>query len=228
MRTTVARLGPVVALMSAFMLMTAPSAFAHEHRHVDGLDLIVGWGVEPTVAGFPNKVQFVAAHADGTPAEGGTLQAEVLFGDKNSTQKSQPIDLVPSDETPGEYDGFIIPTRPGTYSFHITGKIGSTSLDEFFTSSETTFDDVADPQGQQFPAKDPTAGQLSQKIDRLDGRLAAVQKAAVSAAKSADDAAKTARLLAVVGIVLGAIALGTSVTLSRTARRPGPLRPARG
>jgi hypothetical protein len=228
MRTTVARLGPVVALMSVVMLVTAPEAFAHEHRHVDGLDLTVGWGVEPAVAGFPNSVQFIAAHANGTPAEGGTVQAEALFGDKDSTQKSQPIDLVPSDETPGEYEGFIIPTRPGTYTFHITGIIGSTNLDEFFTSSETTFDDVADPQGAQFPAKDPTAGQLSQKIDRLDGRLAAVQKAAVSAATSAGDAARTARVLAIVGIALGALALSTALALSRSSRRSGSNRPARG
>jgi hypothetical protein len=222
MRTSIARLGPLAVLMGAFVVMTAPAAFAHEHRHVDGLELTVGWGVEPTFAGFPNKVQFIAAHGDGSPAEGGTLQAEVLFGDRNSSQKTQPIDLVPSDETPGEYDGVIIPTRPGTYTFHITGKIGTATLDEFFTSSETTFDDVADPQGAQFPAKDATSGQLSQKIDRLDSRLAGVQKAAESAAKSAKDAAGTARLFAIVGIALGAIALGTVTALSRRAR------PARG
>jgi hypothetical protein len=218
MRKTIARLGPLVALMGAFMLITGPSAFAHEHRHVVGLELTVGWGVEPTFAGFPNKVQFIAAHADGSPAEGGTLQAEVLFGDRSSSQQTQPIDLVPSDETPGEYDGVIIPTRPGTYTFHITGKIGSATLDEFFTSGETTFDDVADPQGAQFPAKDPTSGQLSQKIDRLDSRLAGVQKAAESTASSAKDAATTARLFAIVGIALAAVALGATTALSRRSR----------
>jgi hypothetical protein len=49
-----------------------------------------------------------------------------------------------------------------------------------------------------------------------------VQEAAVSAATSAEDAAKTARILAVVGIALGAIALATTAALSRRSRpRPG-------
>ena len=218
MRTTVARFGPMVALIGAFMSVTAPAAFAHEHRHVDGLELTVGWGAEPTFAGFPNTVQVAVAQPDGTAVEGGTLEAEVLFGPQGSNQGSQPIDLVPSDETPGQYGGIIIPTRPGTYTFHITGTVGGAAIDEVFTSGEQTFDDVADPQGAQFPAQDPTSGQLSQKIDRLDGRLAGVQKAAVSAATSAEDAAKSARILAIVGIALGAIALATTAALSRRSR----------
>lgn len=220
MRKVIARLGSFLALIGALILLFSSSAFAHETRKEGDHVFVVGWGVEPVVAGFPNTVLVEASHSDGRPVEGATLQAEVLFGNQTSDQKSQAIDLVPSDEAPGTYNGFIIPTRPGTYTFRVFGQLGKgENLDAYFTSGPQTFDDVEDPQGAQFPAKDPTAGQLSEKIDRLDVRLATIQESAVSAARSADDAAGTARLLAIVAIALAVIALGASIVLPIVSRR---------
>lgn len=42
--------------------------------------------------------------------------------------------------TPGDYRGWLIPTRPGKYTFHFTGTIKGDPIDERITASPTTFD----------------------------------------------------------------------------------------
>lgn len=202
-------------LILAFMLagVVAAGSFApalaHERVGVGGHTVVVGWLDEPAFAGFKNAVQFIATHnADGDPVTGARLRVEVIFGDRDGEEKMGPMDLGAAFGSAGEYHAFLVPTRPGTYTFHITGSLGEGEpIDRFFTSGEQTFADIEDPAAVQFPANDPTAGQLSEKIDRVDGRLASVQEAADSAARSASDAADTARLLAIVGIALGGLAL---------------------
>jgi hypothetical protein len=105
------------------------------------------------------------------PVTDGDLEAEVVFGDPDSDTRSAQIVLDPSDEAPGQYFGGIIPTRPGTYSFHITGTAGGQTIDEMFISGEQTFDDVINPAEAEFPEQDPTNGELSEAIDRLSARI---------------------------------------------------------
>lgn len=184
-------------------------AMAHERVGIGGHEIVIGWLEEPAFAGFKNAVQLIASHTDdGDPVRGANLQVEVIFGDRDGEEKMGPMNLGAAFGSPGEYHAYLVPTRPGTYTFHITGSLGEGEpIDRFFTSGEQTFADIEDPAAVQFPANDPTAGQLSEKIDRVDGRLASVQQAADSAARSASDAADTARLLAFVGIALGGLAL---------------------
>lgn len=197
-------------------------AVAHERVRVGGHEIVIGWLEEPAFAGFKNAVQLIATHKQGgDPVRGARLQVEVIFGDRDGTEKMGPLDLAAAFGSPGEYHAFLVPTRPGTYTFHVTGTLGKDErIDRFFTSGDQTFDDIRDPGAVQFPANDPTAGQLSEKIDRVDGRLASVQQAANSAAQSARDAADTARLLAIVGLALGGLALIVAVVVA-LARRPG-------
>ncbi|HWD71773.1 MAG TPA: hypothetical protein VG779_04535, partial [Actinomycetota bacterium] len=97
----------------------------------------------------------------------------------------------------------LTPTRPGTYAFHFTGSIAGQNIDETFTSSDKTFSDVADAGGIQFPARDPSNGELAAKLTNLDPRLASLQAAQARAASKAS----TATTLAVVGIVAGLLGL---------------------
>ena len=149
--------------------MASPAA-AHEQRDIAGLHAEVGWGIEPTYAGFQNSVQLILTDANDQPVTdlGDTLNVAVTSGNQTTELPVVPdFSLGPDvDGDPGDYRAWIVPTRPGTYSFHFTGTIRGQAVDETFTSSETTFDDVADPTAIEVPAKDPTIGQLADKVDR--------------------------------------------------------------
>ena len=193
---TLLRVG-ATALVAAVLVAIPAAAMAHEHRNVGALAFTVGWLNEPTYAGSVNAVQVELARG-GSPVTDATLQVVVIFGQKTGTQKSSPLDLVPSDERPGLYTADIVPSRPGTYTFHVTGKAGG-AVDQYFTSSDKTFDDVEDPATDEFPVKDPSTGQLAQRLDGTDTQVKAVKPA------------KTLSLVAVVvgavGVLLGAGAL---------------------
>jgi hypothetical protein len=165
----------------ALLVGVGGAAAAHEERAVGNITMRVGWLNEPTYAGSVNAVQVFLAKEGGGPIADGKLTAVVLFGNKDSTTKSQTITLNASDETPGEYTGAIIPSRPGTYTFHITGDAGGQKLDQFFTSSETTFDNVGDPTADEFPAKDPTAGQLAERLNNADSKTSSAKTLALAA-----------------------------------------------
>jgi hypothetical protein len=92
----------------------------------------------------------------------------------------------------------MFPNRPGTYTFHFTGTIHGQAIDEKFTSSEKTFSNIEDQGAVAFPAKDPSVGQLADKVAVVDAR---------PVAKSSDSSSG----LAVVGIALGAVALALGV-----------------
>jgi hypothetical protein len=117
--------------------------------------------------------------------------------------------------TPGEYDAALTPTRPGTYTFHYIGSVRGQPVDQSFTSSDKTFSVVDDANGIEFPAKDPSTGQLATKVDRLDPRILAASQSAGSAA----DKASTATTIGVIGVIVGAIGLLLGAAGLAAARR---------
>lgn len=168
------RIGRVILAGTAAALaagLPLDVASAHEVREVGDLTLVVGWSGEPAYAGFGNEVQVVVSETRGErPVEDGELQAEVTFGEPGSGSTTS-VTLDPAFDTPNEYLGYIIPTRPGTYSFHVTGTVGGQTIDETFTSGPQTFDDVNNPTDAEFPAQDPTRGELAEAVDRLTVRV---------------------------------------------------------
>ena len=101
--------------------------------------------------------------------------------------------------------------RPGTYSFHVTGTVHGQKIDETFTSSEKTFDNIAAAKEVEFPAKDPTSDELATKVDQLGTRAEATAKA--EAKKAKDDASKlgiAGIVIGLVGVVVGGVALAGS------------------
>ncbi|MEA2508960.1 MAG: hypothetical protein QOG21_1042, partial [Actinomycetota bacterium] len=172
----------------------------------------VGFGDEPAYAGQKNSVQlFLHDQSTDKPIVnlGPTLKVQVAYG----SQKMPPITMEPDFEIgesgiPGDYRGWFIPTRPGRYSFHFTGSIRGQKVNETFKSGATTFSNVEDPQGVEFPAKDPTVGQLNDLVGRETTRL----NQAVAAARSdASSKATTARNFALVAVALGVVALALAV-----------------
>ena len=186
----------VAVLVGIATFVFGPAALAHEERATGGVTLRVGWLNEPTYTGSVNAVFAEVAQKGGGPVTDAKLQVTVLFGDKSSTTKSDALTLEPSDETPGGYTAAIVPTRPGTYTFHITGTAAGTKIDQFFTSGDTTFDEVKDPTADEFPAKDPSTAQLAQRVNTAQTK-----------ANAGSSRAMIAIIVGAIGIVVGLIAL---------------------
>lgn len=192
----------------------AAPASAHETRAAGPVRFVVGWGDEPSFTGFKNSVQVSVSETNGSPVTdlGDGLTVEVIKGEDKTTLPLVPNFRVGGFGTPGDYRAWLTPTRPGGYTFHLTGTVRGQKVDETFTSSKTTFNDVEDVTSIAFPAKDPSTGQLATRIDREVPRLEA-------AVREAEDQADSARTLALVGVAVGAIGLLAAAAALMVARR---------
>jgi hypothetical protein len=153
--------GPALALVVLLIAIVPPVA-AHEKKTAGALDLVIGWGNEPAFTGSRNFVAVVvsdrAGALKGSPA---ALSVEIVFGSERMT-----LPLEPVFNRPNEFRAWLVPTRAGTYSFHVTGKIHGQVIDVTSTCGESTFHCVEEASAIQFPVKDPSAGQLAARIDR--------------------------------------------------------------
>ncbi len=210
-------------LAGLLMVLIAPAALAHEPRQKGDLEMVVGFGTEPAYAGQPNSVQLILVHG-GKPVVdlGDTLAVEVSFGDETMELPIEPFFAVGEFGEPGDYRAWFIPTRPGQYAFHFSGTIDGEEVDETFTSGPNTFSDVSNPADIQFPAQDPTTGELAERIDREVPRLAsAIEDARVEAVAQANLASdvSSARTFGVIGLVVGGIGLIVAVMALMLGRR---------
>lgn len=221
------RLAVTGGLMLTMLVVLAGPAAAHEEREVGSLHMAVGFGQEPAYAGQPNSVQLLLSRG-GKPITdlGDTLSVSVGFGDQSKDLSVEPFFEIGEFGTPGDYRAWFIPTRAGQYSFHLTGAIRGTKIDETFTSGPKTFDDVVSPTDVEFPVQDPTNGELADRIDReiprLETSIADVKASADRAIASAGDDASSARTLALVGVVLGALGLIAAIAAIAMGRRTSP------
>lgn len=206
-------------------LLTGPlagTALAHERRTVGTVQMTVGWLNEPAYSGFLNAVQLRLADDAGpiTDVTGDALKVEVTFGD----QKAGPLAMAAAFGSPGEYRTALVPNRPGAYTFRFVGTVKGQQVDQSFTSSDKTFDSPKDTADVQFPAKDPTTGELAARMDRLAPRVDQVRTDAASDADDAKSAATRATVLAAVGLLVGVAGIAFGVT----ARRRGTAGPGAG
>jgi hypothetical protein len=139
---------------------------------------------------------------------------EVVKGEDRTTLPLVPNFRVGAFGTPGDYRAWLTPTRPGGYTFHLTGNVRGQKIDETFTSSKTTFNDVEDVASIAFPAKDPSTGQLATRLDREVPRLE-------TAVQDAESRADTAQTLALLGLGVGAVGLLAAAGALIVARRSG-------
>jgi hypothetical protein len=211
---TIKSITVALGVATGLLALGAAPASAHEARKVGNYNVEVGFGDEPAYAGDKNSVvMFIHDSGDKPVVDlGDTLKVDVSTGSDDSQKLSmtmEPNFEVGEDAsgTPGDYRAWFIPTAPGPYTFHFTGTIKGQRVDQKFTSSPTTFDEVQDPAQVEFPSKDPTTGQLSARLDRETQRLNA---ALVAGQRQAKDQADSARLIAIVGLVVGALGLAAA------------------
>ena len=189
----------LLALGIAIVWSLSAAVSAHDRQVAGPYRLIIGWGDEPAFTGLKNAVEIDVSDAAGAPVTDleGSLAVEVSFGDERTS-----LALARSPQQPGKFRAWLAPTRPGTYSFHITGRIKGQTIDNSSTCSATTFACVTDVSDLQFPAKDPSTAQLADRLSRSLPR-----------AEGATDTAATARNVAFGALAVAVLALAVAITL---------------
>ncbi len=105
-----------------------------------------------------------------------------------------PLTIAARFGLPGKYQGLVLPTKVGDYTFHITGTVGTTTIDEKFESGPGRFGGIEDIAPLQFPGTLPSTSDLAAKLDDTSAKLT-------------------------LAIALAAAALGVSVVSLSMARR---------
>ncbi|MGB2717971.1 MAG: hypothetical protein WBC51_27540 [Vicinamibacterales bacterium] len=192
---------PAVTLIATVVLLVLlmPPVIAHERKTLGQVRLTIGWWEEPALSGSRNAVEVDVADARGAPIAdlgGGSLAVEIAFGDQRIT-----LPLRPS-RPPGRFVAWLVPNRPGTYTFRITGKVKNQAIDTTSTCSDATFECVVDVSELQFPAKDPSTSQLADRVTR--GLPRAEQAVAMAA---------SARTVALAAIGVAGVALVAAIGL---------------
>lgn len=166
-----------------------PDASAHEGREIGPYEIQFGWQVEPAYAGIYNGpelriVQKGATEADEKPVTSAEkrLQLKVMFGNQSKVLKLQP-----DGQDPGHYTASLTPTRPGDYTFQLTGTISSTGamstsemitptvINEKFTSTTGEFSTVEPASDILFPDTKADMVSLQTQIDALKTQIKALQ-----------------------------------------------------
>lgn len=220
-RDQVAALVATVVLMVIMAVGGISPALGHEQRDSAGFQLVVGWGDEPAYTGLRNSVQVTISEADGAPVTdaAGSLEVEVSKGTDRMTLPLEGNLGEGGLETPGDYRAWLVPTRPGTYTFRVIGTIRDQPVDEPFTSSEDTFDEVRDVASIQFPAQNPSTGELATRIERE------LPRAVEAGLRERDDRMDNTRTLALVGVVTGTLGLLSAAGALVATNRRASLRP---
>jgi hypothetical protein len=242
------RLGIAMAGAVIAALVLSSVADAHVVKTFGTYSVALGWVHEPTYVGQQNAVQVVIKDAAGkavTDLADGDLKVTVSV----AGQASSPMPLLNTFDpdtglgVAGDYEAPLIPTAPGDYTFHLTGTIDGTPVDETATSSDSTFNSVVDSTGIEFPNQLPTLTEIITRLDRIDARLAspapgasgatggpaasspsggsAELDAAESAASEAQSSANTALLvgaaIGALGVIIGVVALAVALRGRRPA-----------
>jgi len=190
----------------AGLLTFSSIAVAHERRAVGSYTFVVGWLNEPAYLNEPNAVDLRVTRAnDSSPVTGleQSLKAEVTQGDKKTE-----VQLRPRFNSPGAYDGRLMPTAEGVYSFRIFGTIEGAQINEAFTASESTFAIITTP--PSFPNEYVSSQNVNESLQGIEQRLVTLED---------DDGSDGAMMVGILGVVLGAAGLGTAAfALMRTNR----------
>jgi hypothetical protein len=177
-------------------VVSVGTALAHEVREVGDFTFVVGFLDEPVYTGQKSGLDLHVSRGE-EPVEGleEALRAEVTFGDD-----TRPLEISAAFGEPGAYRSVFFPTAAGSYTFHITGEIDGTPIDEEFTSGPDTFSEVQDATGGQFPVQFPSTGDVVRDAE---------------AGAAAATTATIALVLGGAGLLAGLAALGLALARRR-------------
>lgn len=165
----------IVAILIATLCLNVSLALAHEGITAGPYTLKVGWVEEPPIVGLKNAVFIsVATTSDGEPVEGvSTLIVTVSLGGQEKKLELRPL----GEDTPGQYAADFIPTRRGTYTIQLSGKIESTEV-----NTSVDIEETIDAATLQFPSLDSqtSIGDLQNKINDLNSQFGSIRGFAVA------------------------------------------------
>jgi len=196
MSRLLATVAAVAVVLSSFAVNTN-IALGHERRAVGPYTFVVGWINEPSYVNLLNSLDLTVTETNGGKAVEGldkTLKADLTFG---GSSQAQPLTLAARFGLPGKYSGYVLPTKVGDYTFHITGTVGTMTIDEKFESGPGRFGSIESTDPLQYPQKLVSNTDLAARLDQL-------------------------QTLVIAGIVVGALAL--LVSIGGLAMRPRGVR----
>ena len=139
---------------------------AHEGITVGDYEIVVGWAVEPPLAGQMNAIEIrVSDTSSGTeePVEDvSSLTLTVSYGGQEKTLVLEPI----GEDSPGQFIAPILPTTAGEYEVIFGGTLDETAVD-----AETHVQEVQPADALSFPVVD--SAQAERTSFGLTGWLAA-------------------------------------------------------
>ena len=186
-----------LVVVSSFAIYGGTAA-AHERRMVGPYQFVVGWLNEPAYVGLMNSLDMRISDTRVTPAKAvegleKTLTVELQSGGLASL----PLTVTARFGTPGAYNGYVMPTATGTYTFTIKGKIDTLDVSEKFESGPGRFGDIESTTALQYPNKVPAADDLTKRLGDLQSGI------------------DQTRLLSAVAVVIGIVAIGASFVMTR-------------
>jgi hypothetical protein len=155
-----------VAIVASSFAFTSNVALGHERRAVGPYTFVVGWINEPSYVNLLNSLDLTVTETSGGKAVEGldkTLKADLIFG----STTPQPLVIAARFGMPGHYSGYVMPTKVGDYTFHITGTVGTTNIDEKFESGPGRFGSIESTDSLQYPAKLVSNSDLAARLDQL-------------------------------------------------------------
>jgi hypothetical protein len=187
-----------IAIVVASLLLYSGHAYAHERRTVGPYQFVVGWLNEPAYLGQLNSLDLRITDTRQNPAAAVTGLEKTLTTDVTAGGLAPfPLTVSARFGTAGAYNGWVMPTVKGTYTFHIVGKIDTLTIDEKFTSGPNTFGDIEDTTALQYPVKVPVADDLGKKLDAISSSV------------------DQTRLIALAALAMGVIAIGGATLIRR-------------
>jgi hypothetical protein len=169
--TRILSIAAAVAVVVASLGILASPAAAHERRNIGPYTFVVGWIVEPAYVGQLNALDLTVTETASTKAVEGlekTLKADLIAGGGAAVM---PLTIASRFGLPGKYQGQVLPTKVGDYTFHITGTVGTMTIDEKFESGPGRFGAIEDISALQFPNKVPSNSDLASKLDDANTKL---------------------------------------------------------
>jgi hypothetical protein len=186
-----------LVVVSSFAIYGGTAA-AHERRMVGPYQFVVGWLNEPAYVGLMNSLDLRVTDTRVTPAKAVEGLEKTLTVDLQSGGLA-PLALTVTARfgTPGAYNGYVMPTATGTYTFTIKGKIDTLDVNEKFESGPGRFGDIESTTALQYPNKVPAADELTKRLGDLQSGI------------------DQTRLLSAAAVVIGIVALGAAFAMSR-------------
>jgi hypothetical protein len=135
----------VLIIWVVLSLMIAPTiAWAHQTVQIGDYAVEYGWMNEPVIVNQPNAVVINISGPNGdTNVDVSNLQIKAVFGADSKMLALQPL----GEDTPGQFVAPMTPTRPGTYTFRLSGTVGKTTF-----NNDVVPEEVHTPELVEFPA----------------------------------------------------------------------------